>query len=161
MRHPTRCLRSACPRAGDAEPHCRLSPTTSLEKERTVLQFEILPDRKVLIVKPKEPLETADFERLGAEVDALIRERGKVKGVLVDAPAFPGWASFAAFSAHVTFVNMHHHQIERLALVSGAPLLRTAATAASALLSPEVRLFNDGETMKALDWLTEGTPDRS
>jgi len=126
-----------------------------------VLQFEILPDRKVLIVKPKEPLETADFERLGAEVDALIRERGKLKGVLVDAPAFPGWASFAAFSAHVIFVNMHHHQIERLALVSGAPLLRTAATAASALLSPEVRLFNDGETMKALDWLTEGTPDPS
>ena len=44
-----------------------------------MLQFEILPDRKVLIVKPKEPLETADFERLGAEVDALIRERGKLK----------------------------------------------------------------------------------
>jgi hypothetical protein len=87
--------------------------------------------------------------------------RAAREGVLVDAPAFPGWASFAAFSAHVTFVNMHHHQIERLALVSGAPLLRTAATAASALLSPEVRLVNDGETMKALDWLTEGTPDRS
>ena len=70
-----------------------------------MLQFEILPDRKVLIVKPKEPLETADFERLSAEVDALIRERGKLKGVLVDAPAFPGWASFAAFSAHVTFTQ--------------------------------------------------------
>jgi hypothetical protein len=50
---------------------------------------------------------------------------------------------------------MHHHQIERLALVTGAPLLRTAATAASALLSPEVRLFDGGDTMKALDWLTE------
>jgi hypothetical protein len=103
-------------------------------------------------------LETADFERLGADIEALIRERGKLNGVLVDAPAFPGWASFAAFSAHVTFVDLHHQQIERLALVSGAPLLRSAATAASALLSPEVRLFNDGETMKALDWLTESDP---
>src|SRR5688572_14243550 len=56
---------------------------------------------------------------------------------LVDAPAFPDWARFAAFSAHVAFVNMHHHQIERLANVTGAPLLRTVATAASALLSPE------------------------
>ena len=88
MRQPTRCLRSACPRNGDAEPHCRLSPTRFLKQERTVLQFEILPDRKVVIVRPKEPLETADFERLGADVDALIRERGKLKGVLVDAPAF-------------------------------------------------------------------------
>ena len=140
-----RCWPHSAPSVVTPEVADRLSPTMSLEKERTVLQFEILPDRKVLIVKPKEPLETADFERLSAEVDALIRERGKLKGVLVDAPAFPGWASFAAFSAHVTFVNMHHHQIERLALVSGAPLLRTAATAASALLSPEVRLFNDGE----------------
>ena len=113
-----------------------------------MLQFEILPDRRVVIVKPQEPLETADFERLGAEIDALIRDRGKLKGVLVDAPAFPGWASFAAFSAHVAFVNMHHHQIERLALVTGAPLLRAAATAASALLSPEVRLFDGGDTMK-------------
>ena len=101
-----------------------------------MLQFEILPDRKVLIVKPKEPLETADFERLSAEVDALIRERGKLKGVLVDAAAFPGWASFAAFSAHVTFVNRHQQQIERLALVSGAPLLRTAATAAASSAPP-------------------------
>ena len=50
-----------------------------------MLQFGILPDRKVLIDKPKEPLETADFVRLGAEVDGLIR-RGK--GVLVHAPAF-------------------------------------------------------------------------
>ena len=65
-----------------------------------MLQFEIMPARRVVIVKPQEPLETADFERLGAEVDALIRERGKLKGVLVDAPGFPGWASFAAFSAH-------------------------------------------------------------
>ena len=57
--------------------------------------------------------------------------------------------------AHVAFVNMHHHQIERLAVVTGAPFLRTVAAAASALLSPEVRLFDGGDTMKALDWLTE------
>jgi hypothetical protein len=122
-----------------------------------MLQFEILPDREIAIVRPQGSLEVADFERLAADVDALIRERGKLKGVLVDAPVFRGWASFAAFSAHMAFVNEHHRQIERVALVSGSRLLRTGGTAARALLSPELRFFNEGEVEQAMDWLRKGT----
>ena len=55
-----------------------------------MLNYELLPDRKVLIVEPQAALEAADFERLVQAVDPFIEKSGGLNGLMIYADAFPG-----------------------------------------------------------------------
>ena len=63
-----------------------------------MLTFELLRDKAILVVQPSAPLQAEDFRSLTATVDPYITERGKLAGLLIEAPSFPGWDSFGALS---------------------------------------------------------------
>jgi hypothetical protein len=65
-----------------------------------LLKFELDRSKGILIVHPQDPLEAGDFQAIAGVVDPYIAENGALKGLLVDAPSFPGWDSFAAFLEH-------------------------------------------------------------
>jgi hypothetical protein len=122
-----------------------------------MIKIELLRDKGIAVVSPQGPLEVEDFRGIARVVDPFIAEKGKLSGVLVDAPTFPGWESFAALIEHMKFVHNHHRSVDRLAAVSDSAFLRVAPRIAEHLAHPEIKVFNAGEKDRALKWLETGS----
>jgi hypothetical protein len=121
-----------------------------------MLTYQFLRSEGILVVTPKGPLTAKDFERLASEVDPFIDTSGHLRGLLIEAHAFPGWESFAGFLSHFRFVRDHHRQIARVAVVSDSGFLSVAPKVADHFVSAEVRHFREGERDAAMSWLREG-----
>ena len=122
-----------------------------------MLRFELLKDDGILVVEPRDALTADDFRAVSRTIDPYIEERGKLSGLLVDAPSFPGWDSFGALIEHLKFVRDHHHQIDRVAAVTDNEFLKIAPRIAEHFAHPEIRVFPGAERAQALAWL-KGPP---
>jgi hypothetical protein len=69
-----------------------------------MIRFELLRDAGVLVVEPKSALSAEDFREISRTVDPYMHEKGKLTGLLIEAPSFPGWDSFGALIEHLKFV---------------------------------------------------------
>jgi stage II sporulation SpoAA-like protein len=118
-----------------------------------MLQHELLRDRGILILKPEGALRAEDFATLAGTVDPYIEQNGKLNGLMIEAPSFPGWENFAALLSHLRFVRDHHRQIRRIAIVSDSPLLAAAPKIASHFVSAQVRTFPANDRAAALSWI--------
>ena len=85
-----------------------------------MISFELLSDKGILVVRPHGALEVGDFHALAQTVDPYIADKGPLSGLMIDAPSFPGWESFAALIEHLKFVRRDHH-----ARFAASPLLPT------------------------------------
>lgn len=121
-----------------------------------MVDFELMKDKGVLVVRPDGPLRSDDFRRIAQAVDPFILANGMLNGLMIEAPAFPGWESFEAFLDHLRFVRDHQRNIERIAVATASPLLGLAPRIAEHFAHPEFRVFGDGETDGALAWLASG-----
>jgi hypothetical protein len=118
-----------------------------------MLKFELLRDVGVLVVEPRDALTAEDFKAVAQAIDPYIQENGQLTGLLIDAPSFPGWESFAAFIEHVRFVRDHHRMIDRVAAVTDSPILTVAPKIAEHFAHPEFKVFRSDERAGALTWL--------
>jgi hypothetical protein len=121
-----------------------------------MLTFELLKDAGVLVVEPREALRAEDFQAVARVVDPHIRDNGKLTGLLIDAPAFPGWDSFAGFIGHMRFIRDHHRKIDRVAVVTDSAVLTIAPRIAEHFAHPAFKVFKGGERDGALAWLQGG-----
>jgi len=121
-----------------------------------MLAHEFRKAEGILIVTPEAPLAAEDFQRLAAEVDPYIDTTGNLRGLLIEAKAFPGWEDFAGFLSHFRFVRDHHRKIAKVAVVSDSTLLSVGPKVADHFVSAEVRHFRAGERDAAISWLGEG-----
>ncbi|HEX4986366.1 MAG TPA: STAS/SEC14 domain-containing protein [Burkholderiales bacterium] len=108
----------------------------------------------ILYVKPVGKLDRADFSELAQKVDSFIGDHGTLRGVIIEAVAFPGWEDFGAMVAHFRFVRDHHKRISKIAVVTDSPLGTAAEKLASHFVSAEIRRFHAGETQAAKQWIT-------
>jgi hypothetical protein len=108
------------------------------------------------VVEPREALTAEDFQAVARAIDPYIEQHGKLTGLLLDAPSFPGWDSFGALVAHLRFVRDHHRRIERVAAVTDNEFLRIAPRIADHFAHPEIRVFPSAERAQALAWLGGG-----
>lgn len=118
-----------------------------------MLRHELLPEYGVLVVEPEGPLQSADFEALAKIVDPYIEQHGGLKGLMIAAPSFPGWASFGALVNHIRFVKDHHRKIARVAAVTDSGFLAVLPRVANHFVDAKVRHFADGDRKAALAWL--------
>jgi hypothetical protein len=118
-----------------------------------MLEHELLQTEGILILRPKAPLEAADFANLAKEVDPYIEANGKLHGIMVDAEKFPGWKDFAALLAHLRFVRDHHRKVQKIAVVSDSNFLAFAPKIASHFVKAEIRHFSQAQKDEALPWL--------
>jgi hypothetical protein len=118
-----------------------------------MMQHELNEDDGILLVAPQGPLEAEDFQAVAAEVDPYIERTGGLRGLLVEAVAFPGWDGFSGLTAHLRFVRDHHRSIRRVAVVSDSPVLSYLPQLAEHFVAAEVRHFPRTEWNGALDWL--------
>ena len=118
-----------------------------------MIEFELLKDAGILTVRPKSALLAEDFHEIARTVDPFIHENGKLTGLLIEAPSFPGWDSFAALLEHMKFVRDHHRNIDRVAVVTDSKVLSLAPKIAEHFAHPEFRVFGSAEKDAALAWL--------
>jgi hypothetical protein len=120
-----------------------------------MVDFELLREDGILVIRPQSSLEAADFQRIAEEVDPYIEANGKLRGVMIDAESFPGWKDFAALVAHLRFVRDHHRRIEKIAAVSDSGFLKIAPKIAGHFVQADVRHFSHSQRNEALQWLRE------
>ena len=112
----------------------------------------------VLHIRPKSALEKGDFEQLAKTVDPHIEKTGALAGIIVEAPRFPGWDSFAALAAHLRFVRDHHRKVNKIALVTDSALGDVAERLASHFVAAEIRHFPAGQLEAAKRWVIASRP---
>jgi hypothetical protein len=83
-----------------------------------MLTHELLRDKGILLVRPQGPIQAGDFETIAKLVDPYIEQTGGLRGIMIEAPSFPGWDSFAALLSHMKFVRNHHQLVAKIAAVS-------------------------------------------
>ncbi|MDO9514472.1 MAG: STAS/SEC14 domain-containing protein [Syntrophales bacterium] len=118
-----------------------------------MLNHELMRGEGILILSPEGRLESADFEKLGREVDPYIEERGTLNGLMIYVKSFPGWDNFAALLSHIQFVRGHHQKIKKVAAVTDSGFLSILPRVASHFVRAEVRHFDYADRDAALDWL--------
>ena len=120
-----------------------------------MLAHELLRDRGILLLRPQGPIQTGDFESIAKSVDPYIEQTGGLRGVMIEAPSFPGWDSFAALVSHLRFVRDHHTLISKIAVVSDSAVLSIAPQIAKHFVKAEFRNFRPNDRESALAWLRE------
>jgi hypothetical protein len=70
-----------------------------------MIQHELLHEEGISILKPEGALRAEDFGALAGAVDPYIDRHGELKGLMIEAPSFPGWENFAALLSHLRFVR--------------------------------------------------------
>jgi hypothetical protein len=83
-----------------------------------MLTHELLRDKGLLLVRPQGPIQAGDFETIAKLVDPYIEQTGGLRGIMIEAPSFPGCDSFAAVLSHMKFVRNHHQLVAKIAAVS-------------------------------------------
>jgi len=121
-----------------------------------MLEPQLLADEGILVLTPQGPLEKADFERLALLVDPYIEQKGALKGVMIYAKSFPGWADFAALLTHLRFVKDHQQHVARVAAVSDSSVLTVLSAIAKHFVRAEVRHFEFDARDQAMRWLNGG-----
>lgn len=106
---------------------------------------------------PKSALEQADFVKLAERIDPFIESTGGLRGLIIEAPTFPGWESFGAMVAHLRFVRDHHRRVAKIAIVTDSALGNVAEHLASHFVSAQIRHFAAGELDAARQWIV-GSP---
>jgi hypothetical protein len=106
-------------------------------------------------------LQKADFERLRLLVDPYLEKRGELKGLLIDAETFYGWADFSSLLSHIRFAHNYQKNIERVAAVTDNSFLAILPAVADYFADAKVRHFEYQDRDKALDWLRSGRTSTS
>ena len=118
-----------------------------------MIKYELREDDGILIVSPEGPLAAADFEALAGEVDPYIEANGKLTGLMIHTPSFPGWQDLQALTGHFKFVRDHHRKILRVAAVTDDGFLKIMPAIVDHFVNAEVRHFAFGDKDKALEWI--------
>jgi len=118
-----------------------------------MIQHHLDEAEGIIIVTPQGPSAAGDFEALRDEVDPFIERVGALRGLLIQAEAFPGWDGLAGLTAHLRFVRDHHRLIRRVAVVSDSAVLSHLPQLASHFVAAEVRHFPEAEREGAFDWV--------
>ena len=119
-----------------------------------MLDYSILKPEGILVLEPQAPLTKDDFSGLGSAADLYLSSHATLRGLLIHSKAFPGWADFGGFAAHMRFVREHHAKVERVAVVTDSPLAGILESLGRHFISAEVKHFPYLEKAKALTWLT-------
>jgi hypothetical protein len=106
----------------------------------------------VVVVEVSEPLRTEDFALLAEIVDGWLADHPTLRGLVVHARHFPGWATPGSLLRHVGFVRGHHRRIERVAQASNARAAAVVPEVAGRVLHPQVHAFGYNRLGDAVAW---------
>ena len=102
------------------------------------------------------------FRRLGARREQAELGDGRAlevraKGLIVEAPTFPGWETFGAMAQHFRFVRDHHRRIKKVGIVTDSVIGEVAEKLAAHFIAAEIRHFPAGQLEAARQWVSGTT----
>src|SRR6202521_1579882 len=100
-----------------------------------MIDYDLDTAHSILQVRPKSALDKKDFVEFAKAVDPQIEATGSLAGLIIEAPAFPGWESFGAMVTHFRFVRDHHKRVKRIAVVTDSSMGDVAERLASHFVS--------------------------
>lgn len=118
-----------------------------------MIEYDLDTEHSVLLVWPKSALDQDDFDQLAKTVDPHIQAAGDLAGLIIEAPAFPGWDSFGAMVSHFRFVRDHHKHVKKVAVVTDSHLGDIAEHLASHFVSATIRHFPAEQSDQARQWI--------
>lgn len=118
-----------------------------------MIDYHLDTEHSILYLRPTSTLAEQDFIKLASVVDPYIEATGDLSGLIIEAQAFPGWASFGALVAHIRFVRDHHKHIRKVALVTDSSIGDVAERLASHFVAAKIRHFSAGEVEAAKQWI--------
>ncbi|MDT5145242.1 MAG: hypothetical protein QOE52_4296 [Mycobacterium sp.] len=118
-----------------------------------MIEYNLDTAHSILLVHPKSALDKNDFAELSKAVDPQIEATGQLAGLIIDAPAFPGWDSFGTVVTHLRFVRDHHKRVKKVALVTDSHIGDVAEHLASHFVSAQVRHFPGEQLEQARQWI--------
>jgi len=121
----------------------------------SMIIYELLHDKGILVLHPDGSLEAADFISITSQVDTYLAGHGKLHGVLIHAKSFPGWKNFAAMLAHLKFLKEHIQKIEKVAVVADGALANIMPNIAKHFVHAQVQHFDFVREDEAWDWLNQ------
>lgn len=107
----------------------------------------------ILTLRPKDALAKEDFEQVAKTVEPFLSAQGKLAGLIIEAPKFPGWENFGALVAHFKFVREHHKQVTKVAVVTDSSIGGVAEKIASHFVAAEIKSFPAGQAAQAKQWI--------
>ena len=118
-----------------------------------MLKIDVDQTARMVLLEPEGHLSRHDFISLAQQVDPLINKFGNLNGLLIHARQFPGWDSFAAFVAHMQFVNGHHKHVKKIALCTDSSFGNLVEKLAGHFVSAEIKVFPYNELSQAKQWI--------
>jgi hypothetical protein len=118
-----------------------------------MIDYDLDTAHSILLVHPKAALDKNDFAELTKAVDPQIEETGELAGLIIDAPAFPGWDSFGTMVTHLRFVRDHHKRVKKVAIVTNSHIGDVAERLGSHFVSAEVRHYPGEQLEQARQWI--------
>ena len=109
--------------------------------------------RSIITLEPDSPLTIEDFQSARRIIDEHLSLKGRLKGVIIQTEAFPGWTSFEAFLSHLKFIKDHHQWIKHVALVTNSPASQLAQALAKHFIHAKIRQFPFEEAEHARGWI--------
>lgn len=122
-----------------------------------MIEYTLDTERSILYMRPKSAFTADDFVTIAKEVDPHIEATGGLAGVIIEAPHFPGWNSFAALIAHFRLIRDHHRYVKKIAVVTDSTLVNVIESLVSHFVSADVRGFASGESEAANQWVLGGS----
>jgi len=118
-----------------------------------MIEYRLDTTNAILYLKPTSALDADDFVQLAKAVDPYLEASGDLAGLIIEAPAFPGWDSLGAMTAHFRFVRDHHKHIKKVGLVTDSALGEIVEHLASHFVSAEIRHFPTSDLEAATQWV--------
>jgi len=118
-----------------------------------MIEYSLDTTHSILYLQPKSALQKEDFEKVAKTVDPYIEKTGKLAGIIIEFPSFPGWENFGAMAAHFRFVRDHHKHIKKIGLVTNSSLGNVAERLASHFVSAEIKHFPANALEAAKQWI--------
>ena len=120
-----------------------------------MITYTILAEKGIVIIEPSRPIRQSDLEPLTKDIDNYIRQKGMIRGLIIQTESFPAWDGFRAFIKDMKFVINHHKKIYRVASVTDSKLFMIAHSIMRHLLFPEIKHFYYGDREAAIKWIQE------
>ena len=120
-----------------------------------MLNAEIDERTGIAVFKPDGPLTEADFTAAAGVLDPYITEYGRLRGLIIRTPDFPGWESFGSLVDHIRFVRDHHQHVTHVAIVTDSDIGNLAEKLAGHFVAAEVRHFPFEDFEAAQSWILD------
>ena len=125
-----------------------------------MIQIDLKEAEGIAVVRPESMtgLTEDDIKKLRETIDAYLKNHDSLRGLVIVAEHFPGWADFKAFTSHFEFVRDHQKHIQKVAVVSDSPFMSAAPHLIDHFVSAKVRTFDAGDLDEATSWAATEDP---